>query len=129
MGGDTCRTPPIPRSALEKDPRPRPLFEGNPVDKGIQIQLDSMIEGRVRPKYLPGDYEYNPETFSLLSLSGKEDYYIGDRLSVTLRSSDPESKHIDFSINSKVEENKLVGVASKNKELKIKAKNKRACSK
>ena len=25
------RTPPIPRSALEKDPRPGPLFEGNPV--------------------------------------------------------------------------------------------------
>ena len=29
--GATCRTPPIPRSALEKDPRPGPLFEGNPV--------------------------------------------------------------------------------------------------
>ena len=25
--------PPIPRSALEKDPRPGPLFEGNPVGK------------------------------------------------------------------------------------------------
>ena len=29
-----CRTPPIPRSALEKDPRPGPLFEGNPVGEG-----------------------------------------------------------------------------------------------
>lgn len=91
-------------------------------DKGIQLQLDSMIEGRVRPKYLPGDYEYNSETFSLLSLAGKDDYYIGDRLSVTLRSSDPESKHIDFSINGKVCENKLVGVASKNKAAKVMAK-------
>ena len=27
-------TPPIPRSALEKDPRPGPLFEGNPVGEG-----------------------------------------------------------------------------------------------
>ena len=34
VGGATCRTPPIPRSALEKDPRPRPLFEGNPVGEG-----------------------------------------------------------------------------------------------
>ena len=34
MGGATCRTPPIPRSALEKDPRPRLLFEGNPVGEG-----------------------------------------------------------------------------------------------
>ena len=31
--------PPIPRSALEKDPRPEPLFEGNPVgDTGIEEQ-------------------------------------------------------------------------------------------
>ena len=28
VGGATGRTPPIPRSALEKDPRPGPLFEG-----------------------------------------------------------------------------------------------------
>ena len=34
VGGTTCRTPPIPRSALEKDPRPGPLFEGNPVGEG-----------------------------------------------------------------------------------------------
>ena len=34
VGGATCRMPPIPRSALEKDPRPVPLFEGNPVGEG-----------------------------------------------------------------------------------------------
>ena len=34
VGGATCRTPPIPRSALEKEPRPGPLFEGNPVGEG-----------------------------------------------------------------------------------------------
>ena len=34
VGGATCRTPPVPRSALEKDPRPVPLFEGNPVGEG-----------------------------------------------------------------------------------------------
>ena len=33
VGGATGRTPPIPRSALEKDPRPGPLFEGNPVHR------------------------------------------------------------------------------------------------
>ncbi len=91
---------------------------------GIQIQLDNMIEGRVRPKHLKGDYEYNPETFSLLSLGDQEDYYIGDRLRVTLRSADPENKHIDFSINEKILENKLVGVASKNKAAKVMAKTK-----
>ena len=34
MCGATCRTPPIPWSALEKDPRPGPLLEGNPVGEG-----------------------------------------------------------------------------------------------
>ena len=34
MGGATCQMPPIPRSAFEKDPRPGPLFEGNPVGEG-----------------------------------------------------------------------------------------------
>ena len=34
VGGATCRTPPIPRSALEKVPRPGPLFQSNPVGEG-----------------------------------------------------------------------------------------------
>ena len=34
VGGATCRTTPIPRSALEKDPRPGPLFEGSPGGEG-----------------------------------------------------------------------------------------------
>ena len=34
MGGATCQMPPIPRSAFEKDPRPGPHFEGNPVGEG-----------------------------------------------------------------------------------------------
>ena len=34
VGGATCRTPPIPRSAFEKDQRPGHLFEGNLVGEG-----------------------------------------------------------------------------------------------
>ena len=34
MGGATCRTTPISRSALEKNPRSGHLYEGNPVDEG-----------------------------------------------------------------------------------------------
>ena len=37
VGGATCRMPPIPQSALEKDPRPGPLFEGNPVGEGTDL--------------------------------------------------------------------------------------------
>ena len=34
VGGATCRMPPITRSALEKNPRPGPLCESNPVGEG-----------------------------------------------------------------------------------------------
>ena len=48
VGGATCRTPPIPRSAFEKDPRPGPLFEGNPVGEGTTrkqlIGADQAVE-------------------------------------------------------------------------------------
>ena len=33
VGGATCGTAPIPPYSLEKDPRPGPLFEGNPVGR------------------------------------------------------------------------------------------------
>ena len=44
------RMPPIPRSALEKDPRPGPLFEGNPVGRralvpGVQWLLSQVQTG------------------------------------------------------------------------------------
>ena len=36
MGGNTCRKTPIPRSALDKNPMPGHLFEGNPVGEGTK---------------------------------------------------------------------------------------------
>ena len=50
MGGATCRTPPIPRSALEKDPRPGPLFEGNPVGEGTTRRgTDTLVHRPEKP--------------------------------------------------------------------------------
>ena len=50
MGGATCRTPPIPRSALEKYPRPGRLFEGNPVDEGTtQRGTDTLVHRPEKP--------------------------------------------------------------------------------
>ena len=34
VGGATCRTTPVSRSTLDKDPMPGHLFEGNPVGEG-----------------------------------------------------------------------------------------------
>ena len=36
VGGATCRTTPISRSALEINLKPRHLFEGNPVGEGTK---------------------------------------------------------------------------------------------
>ena len=41
--------PPIPQSALEKDPRPGPLFEGNPVAEGTTRR------GTATPVHRPQD--------------------------------------------------------------------------
>ena len=44
------QAPPIPRSALEKDPRPGPLFEGNPVGEGTTRR------GAASPVHRPQSY-------------------------------------------------------------------------
>lgn len=75
--------------------------------KGIQIQLDNYIEGKVRFRNLTGQYEYNPETYSLISIDGRDDYFIGDRLSLKVVSADKNTKVIDFKINFKLEEKNL----------------------
>ena len=50
VGGATGRTPPIPRSAFEKDPRPGPLFEGNPVGEGTTRRgTDTPVHRPQRP--------------------------------------------------------------------------------
>ena len=74
-------------------------------DRGLKIQLDNLVEGRVRIKDLNGNYAYNPDTYTLVSLDGKEDYYIGDRLLVKVRDASKENKTIDFSVKRKLEEN------------------------
>ena len=39
VGGVTCRNTPISRPTLEKNPMPRHLFEGNPVDEGTKRRV------------------------------------------------------------------------------------------
>lgn len=99
-------------------------FEGTIIglsDRGIQIQLDNMIEGMVRIRNMEGDYVYNPVTFTLLSLNDNNDYYIGDRLLVKVYKASKEDKTIDFSICDKIEENKTVNSKRHNSLVKSRA--------
>ena len=75
---------------------------------GMQIELDNMVEGRVRLKDLKGKYSYYPLTQSYISLDNHEDYYLGDRLNLKVSYASKEKKEIDFQVVSKIAENERI---------------------
>ena len=65
VGGATGRTPPIPRSALEKDPRPGHLFEGNPVDEGTTRRATDIPMHRLEKHADSWDQDLSPCSLAL----------------------------------------------------------------
>ena len=57
-----------------------------------------MIEGTVRVKDLPGNYLYVPENYSLISLDNYDNYYVGDKLKLKLKSVSRDTRKIDFTV-------------------------------
>ena len=103
-------------------------FEGTIIDmgqNGITVQLDNLLEGRIKTSSLPGRYYYNPETFTLISLDGFDNYYIGDKLNMKLKSTDKEGKTVDFKAIGKVYENKFNEVEETNQLVKTREKDRR----
>ena len=99
-------------------------FEGIITSVGsnsLVIQLDNLLEGRVKVSSLPGDYVTNSETFTLLSLSDRDNYYIGDRLKLRLADVNQEFKTVDFSVIEKIRENRIDDFANSNQNVKKKA--------
>ena len=94
-------------------------------DKTICVELDNLIEGRVKTKSLHGGYIYNPETFTLVSVEGRENYYFGDRVKVKLVAASKEDKTIDFEILEKIHENYIDDVEDSNSALIYKTKMKK----
>ena len=64
-------------------------------EKGMDVQLDNYVEGRIKLKDMPGDY-YQEGDFSLISISGKDDYHVGDVLNMRLVRSSKDDKSIEF---------------------------------
>ena len=93
--------------------------------RGITVQLDNYVEGRIRLKDLPGEYIYNPETFTLLSLNDKDSYFIGDVLKIKVKAASKKDRSIEFKVIEKLEENALKNVNELNHEAKQKAKEKK----
>lgn len=103
-------------------------FTGTIVDiyhDGMQIELDNMVEGRVRLKDLKGKYVYYPLTQSYISLNNQEDYYLGDRLNLRVSYASKEKKEIDFQVINKIYENERVS-KNQNDKARVMEKKKRA---
>lgn len=93
--------------------------------RGITVQLDNYVEGRIKVRDLPGEYVYNPETYTLISLSDKDSFFIGDVLKIKVKAASKVDKSIEFKVVEKLEENELHNVREANQEAKQKAKERR----
>ena len=83
-------------------------FDGTVVDidaNGLVVELDNMIEGKVRPRNFVGSYYYNDKAKSFISRENKDNYSLGDRLKLQLVETDKEKKLIDFKIIEKLKSN------------------------
>lgn len=99
-------------------------FEGTIVslgDKSIGVQLENLLEGNVRPRYYGGDYVYNDETYTLVSLSDNINYYLGDKLKLKLVDTSATAKTVDFKVVEKIKENTIKDKRKSNQYVKSKA--------
>ena len=94
-------------------------------DSGMEIELDNMVTGMIRKKDLKGRYVYTPVTESYLSLDNHGDYYLGDRLKVSVSYASKEKKEIDFKVLEKIQENSRIQ-KSVNNRVRVMEKKKRA---
>ena len=93
----------------------------------IVVELDNMMEGTVRVKDLKGPYVFSPDTYTLVSLDGDDDYSIGNRLRLKLKEASKEAKKIDFTIIDKIKDTSINNSDEINKQVKINAKKKGKC--
>ncbi len=93
--------------------------------RGITVLLDNNVEGRIKIRDLSGEYVYNPETYTLLSLSDKDSYFIGDVLKIKVKAASKKDRSIEFKVLEKLEENELNKFRDLNHAAKIKAKEER----
>lgn len=74
----------------------------------LTVEINNMIEGTVRVKDLPGVYLHDPENYSLISLDNYDNYYVGDKLKLKLKSASKDTRKIDFTVVGKISESDIV---------------------
>lgn len=105
-------------------------FEGTVItlsdkSKSMGVQLNNLLEGKVRARYLDGEYVYNPETYTYVSLNGKCNYYLGDLLKLKLIGTSTDTKSVDFEVIEKIKENSIRDRHNSNQYVKSKAQDNR----
>ena len=91
-------------------------------NNNLIVELNNQIEGKANVYDLPGDYTYNQDTFSLLSLNHGENFYIGDELKLEVADVNIDNRAIKLSVIEKTNENYIPDVKGSNKVAKINAK-------
>ncbi|MBP5678801.1 MAG: RNB domain-containing ribonuclease [Bacilli bacterium] len=89
------------------------------------VQFDNLAEATVRVWDLKGDYVYSEESYSLVSLDGEQNYYLGDRLRLCVKSASKETKKVDLTVIEKIHETQFRDSDAINQAVKIKTKEER----
>ena len=98
-------------------------FEGTVIDvdnNTMIVQLDNMVEGRIRPKNFGGIYYYNDKLKSFISKIDNRSYSLGDRLKLQLIDTNKDKKTIDFKVISKISINDNIEKECKKDRVKTK---------
>ena len=83
----------------------------------IEVMLDNRMSGIIKLKNLGGKYIFNPDNFTMISISGGDNYYLGDRIKVMVKSASKENKSVEFIPMEKILENRIEDVNHSNQML------------
>ena len=86
----------------------------------IDIELDNLIDGKVYIRDMNGEYLFDCASYSLISVDDDDDYFIGDRLLVKVKSVNVEQKKVTFSIIEKKIGNDIMESDFDSKKVKVK---------
>lgn len=65
---------------------------------GFFVQLPNLVEGLVHINTLKGYYNYVPEMLSLINISNKKSYRLGDEVTIRVINANKDEKIIDFEV-------------------------------
>lgn len=84
-------------------------------NKGLSIQLQNLIDGRIKINDLDVPYRFDQDSMSLQSLASDECFCYGDLIDVYVVDASKKDKTISFKVSSIIEKNTLARKSFKSK--------------